>query len=148
MKIFTGFIMSVLLVAVASSAHARDDIRSYSIADALASEQAKGIIGNNIKFYFGDSVPELPIKRNIAEYRHNRKTNASNKSDTEACQWVFLSALKDLRDSAIQNGANAVINIKSNYKNNLSSSNDTFQCGAGTLVAGVALVGDIAILGE
>lgn len=146
MKIFTGFIMSAILLVAASSVHARDEIKSYSIADALASEQARAILGPNIKYYFGDAIPERAVKRNIAEYRHNRKTNASNKTDTAACQWVFLSALKDLRDSAVQNGANAVINIKSNYRNNLTTSNDTFQCGAGMLVAGVALVGDVAIL--
>lgn len=145
-KALTGFVASAILLFSVSNVYARDEIRAYSIADALASEKAKAILGDNIKFYFGDTVPEQAIKRNIAEYRHNRKTNASNKSDTEACQWVFLSALKDLRDSAVQNGANAVINIKSNYRNNLTTSNDTFQCGAGALVAGVALVGDVAIL--
>jgi hypothetical protein len=49
-----------------------------------------------------------------------------------------------LRDRARREGGNAVINIKSNYKNNLTSSDDAFQCGAGELTAGVALIGTVA----
>ena len=64
------------------------------------------------------------------------------KSDTTACQWVFLSAMKSLKVLAQRKGANAVINIKSNYKNNPTSSNTQFTCGAGATIAGVALIGD------
>jgi len=38
--------------------------------------------------------------------------------------------------------ANAVINIQSNYKNNLVSSETEFNCGAGTFIAGVAVSGE------
>ncbi|MGK0409717.1 MAG: hypothetical protein ACJASB_001875 [Shewanella psychromarinicola] len=51
-----------------------------------------------------------------------------------------------LKERAIKEGGNAVIGIKSNYKNNLTSSNDSFQCGAGTLVAGVARTGKVVKL--
>ncbi|MBF4217373.1 excinuclease, partial [Vibrio anguillarum] len=51
-----------------------------------------------------------------------------------------------LKDRAIKEGGNAVVNIKSNYKNNLTSSNDTFQCGAGAVMAGVALSGEVVKL--
>lgn len=54
-----------------------------------------------------------------------------------------MSAMISLRDRAVKLGGNAVINIKSNYKNNLTSSKDNFQCGAGAIVAGVALVGTV-----
>ena len=37
----------------------------------------------------------------------NKKTNAFNKSDLEACQWVFLSALKDFKQMAVRAGGNA-----------------------------------------
>ncbi|MDE1308731.1 hypothetical protein L9W77_17725 [Vibrio aestuarianus] len=75
-----------------------------------------------------------------------KKTNAFNKTDEEACNWVFLSAMIALKDRAIKEGGNAVVNIKSNYKNNLTSSNDTFQCGAGAVMAGVALSGEVVKL--
>ncbi|HIF5944891.1 TPA: hypothetical protein ACX3GK_003567 [Vibrio parahaemolyticus] len=51
-----------------------------------------------------------------------------------------------LKERAIKEGGNAVLDIKSNYKNNLTSSSDTFQCGAGTMIAGVALTGKVVKL--
>lgn len=146
MKNLLRFIAPIALLAVVSGAEARDDILSFSIQDALASDQAKAILGTNVQFYFGDVQPKAKIKRTIGEYRENRKTNGVGKSDLEACNWVFLSTLKALRDRAKQVGGNAIVNIQSNYKNNLTSSNDTFQCGAGGLMSGVALQGDIVVL--
>jgi hypothetical protein len=43
-------------------------------------------------------------------------------------------------------GGNAVINIKSNYKDTLRESAAEQRCDAGALIAGVALVGDVATL--
>jgi uncharacterized protein YbjQ (UPF0145 family) len=40
-------------------------------------------------------------------------------------------------------GANAVINIRSNYRNNEIVSEIEYQCGAGHIFAGVALKGRI-----
>lgn len=146
MKNLIRFIAPIALFAAVSSAEARDDILSFSIQNALASDQAKAILGTNVQFYFGDQQPNAKIKRTIGEYRTNRKTNSVGKSDLTACEWVFISTLKALRDSAKEAGGNAIVNIQSNYKNNLTSSNDTFQCGAGGLMAGVALQGDVVVL--
>ena len=125
---------------VPSVPHPRDDISGYSIKEALDQAQAKDALGDNIKFYFGDQAHGSVIKK-FGTFKTNKKTNAFNKSDQGVCQWTFLAALISLRDRAVQEGGNAVINIKSNYRNVLTSSNDSFQCGAGTFVAGVALVG-------
>jgi len=126
---------------------ARDSIGSYSIDEVMSLEKSKSALGNDISFYFGGQK-HSKIEKNFGEYKSNRKTNAFNKTDKEACQWVFLSAMKSLRDRARSEGGNAVINIKSNYKNNLTSSDDSFQCGAGALIAGVALVGSVVKLKE
>ena len=140
---FVIIIASLLLVPASISA--RDSINNYSIKKAMALEQTKARIGDNIALYFGDQKHGKVIK-NFGNFRTNKKTNAFGKTDREACQWVFLSALIALRDRAVQVGGNAIINIRSNYKNNLMSSQDNFQCGAGALIAGVALVGDIVTL--
>jgi uncharacterized protein YbjQ (UPF0145 family) len=76
----------------------------------------------------------------------NRKTNAFNKSDEEACKWVFLSAMIALQERAIREGANAVVGINSYYKKNEVSSNTQYECHAGNIVAGVALKGTVARL--
>lgn len=136
-------LMAFGLAAVLSAgAQARDTVSAYSLADFFNSAAAKEKLGDQVKFYFGDQAHPL-VEKKIGEYRTNKKTNAFNKTDKEACEWVLLSALIALRDSALRDGGNAVINIKSNYRNNLSVSNDSYQCGAGAVMAGVALVGDV-----
>jgi uncharacterized protein YbjQ (UPF0145 family) len=56
---------------------------------------------------------------------------------------VFLSVLLKLQERARSLGANAVINIRSNYRNNEIVSEIEYQCGAGHIFAGVALKGRI-----
>ncbi len=140
-------LLLLCLLFIPSVTFARDDIGSYSIQDALDSEQSKTKLGNDIKFYFGDQS-HGKILKNYGVFKSNKKTNAFNKSDLNACQRSFLSAMISLKNRAIMEGGNAVINIKSNYRNNLTSSEDTFQCGAGAFMAGVALMGTVVTLSE
>jgi uncharacterized protein YbjQ (UPF0145 family) len=145
MNFTTRCIAMIVLASSATSAFARDDIKEFSIADALATEQAKNILGDDIKFYFGDQ-PHAAIVKKFVQTRTNKKTNGANKSDKEACEWAFLSTMKALREKAQSMGANAVVNIRSNYRDNLTSSTTTFKCGSGMLISGVALVGDVVEL--
>jgi len=78
----------------------------------------------------------------------NLKTNAVNKSDEKACEWVFLSALVALEKRAKQLGANAVVNIVSYYKKVPMSSETEYECHAGNVLAGVALKGDFVKVAE
>ncbi|WP_299009965.1 excinuclease ABC subunit A [uncultured Shewanella sp.] len=141
-KLFFIFLLYPLFL---QSALARDTIENYSVSDTMALEQSKSILGNDISFYFGNTE-HPPVIQRFVTFGTSNKTNAFNKTDKEACQWVFLSAMKELRNKARSVGANAVINIKSNYRDNLTISDTTFQCGAGFLIAGVALVGDMVTL--
>lgn len=133
------------LVFFSSNTFARDDVGNYSITKAMSSEVAKSKLGSEVSFYFGEQSYDKVLKE-LGEFKTNKKTNAFNKTDEEACNWVFLSAMIALKNRAIKEGGNAVVNIKSNYKNNLTSSNDTFQCGAGAVMAGVALSGEVVKL--
>ncbi|GLS28262.1 excinuclease ABC subunit A [Marinibactrum halimedae] len=136
--------LSIIFCAFFISNHAlaRDTIGNYSVEEALSVEKIKNKLGNNIQFYFG-SEPHGKVVKNFGEYRSRKKTNAFGKTDKSACQWVFLSTLLSLKNRAIQEGGNAVINIKSIYRGNLVSSNEHFQCGAGAVMAGVSLIGDV-----
>ena len=145
MKKFIPTLSALVLSLCALDASARNDVEDYSIADALSTQQAKDILGTDIQFYFGDQ-PHGEVAKIFSEYSSNRKTNGANKSDKEACEWVFLSTMKSLRERAQSLGANAVVNIRSNYKNNLTSSETTFKCGSGMLMSGVALTGDVVTL--
>ncbi|EOK5726216.1 excinuclease [Vibrio vulnificus] len=133
------------LAFFSSNTFARDDVSNYSITKAMSSEVAKSKLGTEVSFYFGEQSYGKVLKE-LGEFKTSKKTNAFNKTDEEACNWVFLSAMIALKDRAIKEGGNAVVNIKSNYKNNLTSSNDTFQCGAGAVMAGVALSGEVVKL--
>ncbi|MBE8715850.1 excinuclease ABC subunit A [Cellvibrio polysaccharolyticus] len=145
MKATFKWVSVVALAGCAVAAQARDDVRDYSLVEALSSEQAKEALGTNIKFYFG-SQKHGTVSKRFGEFSTNKKTNGFNKTDKGACEWVFLSALKTLKERAEKEGGNAVVNIRSNYRNNLTSSNETFQCGSGALMSGVALVGDVVTI--
>ncbi len=135
----------ITALLLSTTTQARDNIQTYSIEEALNANSGKSRLGDRVKFYFADQTYGS-ASRKFGEYRTNKKTNALNKSDAEACRWVFLSALLALRDRAIKEGANAVVNIRSNYKNQIFASRTEYQCGAGSIMAGVALVADLVEL--
>lgn len=141
----TAILALLTFVFYSSYTFARDDIRDYSISNIMGSELAKSKLGTDVAFYFGDQ-PYGKVLKDFGEFKTNKKTNAFGKSDEDACNWVFLSAMIALKERAIKEGGHAVVNIKSNYKNNLTTSTETFQCGAGALMAGVALTGSVVTL--
>lgn len=140
----------VTLCAIAAlswvpAGYTRDQVQAFPLDKVLSSSDATAKLGDSIKFAFG-STSIGKVSKNYGEFRTNKKTNAFGKSDEKACNWAFLSAMISLRDRAVTEGGNAVINIRSNYKNNTTSSESTFQCGAGNVVAGVALIGDVVTI--
>lgn len=132
-------ILVVSVIMLAPDALARDTRHRFSIADVMENaENASQLEG--VSFYFGEQSHPA-IKKNHGEFRTNKKTNAFNKSDLQACERAMMSALLQLYQRAQSLGVNAVINIKSNYKDNVVSNETEYVCGAGALVAGVALIG-------
>jgi uncharacterized protein YbjQ (UPF0145 family) len=53
-----------------------------------------------------------------------------------------------MQERAQKEGANAVIGIKSNYKNIERSSETEYMCGSGALMSGVALKGRVVELAK
>lgn len=133
------------IILYSNLAISRDDRLQFSIKDALATDAAKKKLNGGIRFYFGDQ-PHPKVDRKFGEFGTNRKSSAFGKSDQKACEWVFLSAMIVLQKRALKEGADAVINIYSNYKDNEFKSNSKFECGAGSFVAGVALKGKVVKL--
>lgn len=138
-------LLLVALTTLSLESQARNDIDDYSVNEAMSVKKISSAIGSGVDFYFAGQKHPKVIK-SLGEFQSNKKTNAFGKSDKAACQWVFASAMKSLKQRALQEGGNAVINIRSNYKGNLTASSTTFKCGAGALMAGVTLVGDIVKL--
>lgn len=129
---------AAILLAFAAPAQAADRKVMLPIADALATGDAEGRLGDSVKFYFGKQPGPRGAKR-VAVDQTSQKTNAFGKSDVTACNWVFLSAMRQLEKRAHELGADAVINIVSNYRNIEFSSETEFECHAGAIMAGVAL---------
>jgi uncharacterized protein YbjQ (UPF0145 family) len=119
---------------------ARTTLHEFPVADILNEPEFSQQIAG-VSFYFGSQTYPA-VQKEFGEYRTNKKTNAFNKSDREACDWVFKSAILQLHSRAVSLGANAVVNIRSNYKNNVTTSDTNYTCGAGAVMAGVALIGD------
>lgn len=129
--------------ALAGQAQARDTRLLLPVDDAIKQGRSEGIIGDDIVFRFGKGNRGGHAKT-IGSDVANRKTNALNKSDVEACNWVFLSSLKALQEGARGVNAKAVVEIVSFYKKREFSSATEFECHVGTLMAGVALKGSYA----
>ena len=55
-----------------------------------------------------------------------------------------MSVLVAMQDQARSQGANAVVDITSNYKKQEFSSSTQYECAAGAIMAGVALKGTYA----
>ena len=130
---------AILCLFIAPDAMARNTIHQFSIQNVMNNpEFAPRLAG--VSFYFGTQQHPEAITT-FGDDKTNKKTNSFNKTDQEACDWAMLSALLQLRSRAISLGANAVVNIQSNYKDDLVSSEMEYTCGAGGIMAGVALTG-------
>jgi uncharacterized protein YbjQ (UPF0145 family) len=138
-----ALIAATALLAVASTAQARDTRVEQSLRELVSSQAARDAgIDGSVRFYLAGE--KVNVQQRFGEDVTNKKTNAANKSDEEACRWVALSALRALQDGAKSRNANAVVDIVSYYKKNEFKSATNYECYAGTLMAGVALKGTYA----
>ena len=143
----------VLTIAIAATAfgslpaQARDNKLMLPIAGAMADNDAQNRLGDSVKFYFGNQkTPKVAQK--LSTDQTSQKTNSFGKTPEKACNWAFLSAMLRLQARAKELGADAVINIASNYKNNEVLSDTEYECHDGTMMTGVALKGDFVKLAK
>ncbi|TYQ13574.1 UNVERIFIED_ORG: hypothetical protein JN05_02972 [Zoogloea ramigera] len=144
------FAIAALLVASSATsvnAFAADTMVKLPIADALAANNAQQRLGDTVKFYFG-SQKTPKVATVIATDKTSQRTNGFNKSTDTACQWVFLSAMLALQKRANELGADAVVNIVSNFKDQEFSSVTEYECADGAIMAGVALKADFVKLAK
>lgn len=133
--------------AAASPVQAADRVSMIKIDEAMAANGARERLGDSVKFYFGDAATPKVAER-LAPVKTSKKTNSFGKSPEESCNWVFLSAMLELKKAAEKVGANAVINIESNYKNVPRSSTTDIECHDGAIMSGIALKGVLVKLAE
>ena len=113
---------------------------AFSVGWPLAEGNGNG----SVKFYLAGNTPAGKASVVTPGVVTNKKTNAFNKTDYQACSWALQSALITLHQAAKNVGANAVTDIASYYKKNERKDPKTYECHAGAVIAGVALKGNLA----
>ena len=115
----------------------------FNFQEGVQRATDSGLLDGSVELYLaGQAVPGGVHK--LDNVVSSKKTNASNKTDEEACLWALQSALATLQAAAKKAGANAVVDIVSYYNRDQYQDPVKFQCRAGTLIAGVALKGTLA----
>jgi uncharacterized protein YbjQ (UPF0145 family) len=132
---------ALLALGATGPAQARDTKLTLPIAAAMSANDAQARLGDSVKFYFGAQATP-PVLERLGTDKTSQKTNAFGKSPETSCNWAFLSAMLRLQQRARELGANAVINIVSNYKNVEVASETRFECHDGAIMSGVALKGE------
>jgi hypothetical protein len=139
-----GFLVVAALV-VAAPAQSRDELLHMPIKDAMEAAVASGKLDKDVKLFFGtQKYPKAAGE--FGTFTSNKKANFFGKSDKEACERAFLSAIISLQERAKKEGGNAVVTIISVYKNTEFTSETEYECGAGNVTGGVALRGKMAKL--
>lgn len=133
---------AAFLAAVASAlpVQARDERMLFDIQSALASPEGRDRFDDTVQFYWGGQPYPTPLQA-FGIHTTERKTFAPVRTDEDACRRAFIAALAALRDRAKLAGANAVVDIKSIYRNREFRSETQFECRAGYVVTGVSLEG-------
>ena len=145
MNKFLTMALSAAASAATAPAQARDTKHMLPIAAAMSANDAQNRLGDSVKFYFGDQKTPAVLER-LGSDKTSRMANSVGKSAETACNWAFLSDMLRLQERARELGANAVVNIVSNYKNVEYASATDFECHDGAMMTGVALKGDFVKL--
>jgi uncharacterized protein YbjQ (UPF0145 family) len=128
----------LLLAAVPGLSMASDKVVHLPFDSAVAAATQSGKLDGSVKFYLAGNRPRGAkiVNDNVTI---SRKTNAFGKKDQESCEWVLQGILISLQDDAKRAGANAVVDIVSNYNNVEYSDSHDYECHRGFLMSGVAL---------
>jgi hypothetical protein len=135
----------ILSALAAPVAFARADFVDIDVKTAIENSTGKNQPLDGIRYYMKGQKHGAVVEK-MGVFKANRKTNAFNKSDQEACNIAFVSALIALQQRAKREGGNAVVDIVSLTNADDLESPTQFRCTAGNIVAGVVLQGRVVKL--
>jgi hypothetical protein len=144
--------LMVLLFVAPGLSFAADKIVHFPFQNAIDAATKAGKLDGTVKFYFAGNTPngqvtamDKRVMDNVVmdDVEISRKTNAFGKKDQTSCDWVLQSVLISMQDQAKKAGANAVVDIVSNYGNEYRDSQN-YECHVGFLMSGVILKGKLA----
>ncbi|KAB0493862.1 excinuclease [Pseudomonas vancouverensis] len=139
-------LIAALLFSLLPSASHATNLMYMPFETVLSNALRAGRLDGSVKFYLAGNGPSANLHMLRANVVSDWPTNASNKSDFDACEWAVQSTLIELQDEAKRVGANAVTNIVSYYDQHARKDLNTYECRAGVFVARVALRGDLVRL--
>jgi len=142
MKRITWIGAALVLCSLPGISQARDTTHYLPFDEAVADATAAGRLDGSVKFYLAKRPAGATIIR--SNVSTSKKTNAFNKTDEAACSWALQSALIGMEKAAKAAGANAVVDIVSNYKHVEYKDSSKYECHAGAVIAGVAIKGSLA----
>jgi len=135
---------ALMLCALPGLSQARDTTLYLPFEKVVQQMYNEGKLDKSLKFYLAGVQPRGKVTVLSPNATTNKKTNAFNKSDEEACEWALQGALLTMQDAARKVNANAVTNIVSYYKKNERKDATTYECHAGAFIGGVAIKGDLS----
>lgn len=108
------------------------------------------ILSGDVQIYFsGESHALVATDHGLLTARESSRgfgNNAYSRSVEDSCDWAMLAALHDLQAQARAVGANAVINVRSNWYPTEPVTGDKYDCEKSQFVAEVALKGQAVTL--
>jgi hypothetical protein len=135
----------VAAVVLAPAAHARDDRMLLDIQPVLNGPLGKDRFDDTVQFYWAEQPFPQPLQTFDIQ-TSERRAFAPTRTEQQACEVAFIEALAALRDHAKELGGNAVVDIKSIYKNREFRSDSQYECRVGYVVTTVSLEGRVVKL--
>ena len=135
--------LSVLLFAAPGLALAADKVVHYPFVNGVNAATESGKLDGTVKFYLAGNQPSGQVTIVNDDIEITRRTNAFWKADQKTCDWVLQSVLIALQDEAKKAGANAVVDIVSDF-GNVYSDPQNYECHVGFLMSGVVLKAKLA----
>lgn len=97
-------VATLALCSLPGLSQARDTTLNLPFDKVVAEAVSTGKIDGKVKFYLAGNTPKGKVTVVSPGAVTNKKTNAFNKSDEEACAWALQSALITLDEAAKRPG--------------------------------------------
>ncbi|PJI98635.1 hypothetical protein CLU85_3464 [Acidovorax sp. 69] len=138
------WVLALTVLGAVNGVHARDKVQLQPLEDAVRLGLKEGKLDGSVKFYLsGAPTPEMAAP-SLGEEHVNRRTSSGGKDPVFACHWAALSGLITLQENAKKQGADAVVDLHSFYKEKTFKDPVRFECYSGNFLTGVTLKGTYA----